>query len=134
MLEQPIITDEIKNNIRKIISELKKVLKDDKDFAKEIVDFFTTTDNLYYNDLISIIYEKYANKDWEILEELKTLIHEIKELYLISGKLQEEVYNLSDEERDGWIEDFQEKVSEEINDVFTNSEDVKDVDIIGGYI
>lgn len=147
MKEKSVITVEAKEAIRKDIAELKEVLKDDKEFAKELVDkILSLGQGVYGNDVgHTICSSKYCSTDYfdhnhsynhTIFNKLQDIWFELCQI--MDGKEfydQEKIKALTDDEFDEFRDTLFNDTLDEIYDAFyensVESLNVADINLIG---
>lgn len=145
MKEKSVITIEAKEEIRKNIAELKEVLKDDKEFAQELVDkILSLGQGVYGNDVDTMIgYYKY-NPDGPTRDPYYSEHVELKiKISKIWGKLEQimDDKNFSDREnlkdisykefRDTLFEDTLDEIYDAFYENTVESLNVADMNLMG---
>ncbi len=148
MKEKSVITIEAKEAIRKNIAELKEVLKDDKEFAQELVDsILSLGQGVYYDTILSLIHcSKYNvindyrdpqySKNIGIITKLSSVwdsfweIMEVKKFYNKA-----EIDALPEDDYIEYVEVLCDNVKDEIYDAFyennVESLNVADMNLMG---
>lgn len=145
-MSKQIITPELQNHVKENITLLKFVLKDDKEFAEQLIEnILLLGGGKYINDISSLISEKYAYKhhyndpqylvNLRIKEQLEEITYEIARVMGRSEFCKDEIYDLPDNEQDEYFAMLRNEVKDEICNVFDADNpdylDIGSINLIG---